>query len=152
MLNLLRQEYDFALLQIVDDNARSPTVFFTASAEQLPALHPCQGARTTKKVRVRARCDTTPRQRTSRWISENTESSSKPLHCPVRRPSESHGRQNQHSQGHHQNYNSSVCCRVLRDSKPRMPSRCFEIKALKSPLSVADAGNIFVPRGALAMI
>ena len=151
MHNLLPQEYDFALLQIVVDNARSPAVSFTASAEQLPALHPCQGARKTRSARPRG-CATL-RQGRCRWISENTESSLKPLHCPVRRFSEAHDRQNQQTQvRHHKNDNAIVCGKDLRDSKPRMPSRCLETTTMGSPSSVADAGVISIPRGVLTMI
>ena len=145
-LTLLLQEYDCALLQIVVDNARSPKVSFTESAEQLPALHPWQ--RTKKAKSVRGRDCASPRQSTSRWISENAESSSKPLRCPIRRRSEPHEQQNQHIQARHYNDNPAVCGKVVRDSKPSMPSRWFEIMTMGSPSSVTDAGAICIPRGA----
>ena len=145
ILSFLRQEYDFTTLQIVADNARSPVVSITSTSDQLPALYPCQSALFARRA---GRCDRhDPQPRRSRWISESSMSSGQPLRCPVRRREKTLELQQQQQppQPTHRNAKTSVCNPVL-DSMPRMPLRCREHVAARSPVSVAECDTFSISR------
>ena len=153
MLARLRQEYDITTLPIiVTDNARSPAVSVTATAEQLPALYPCSSAAPSAVRRASQQHYQQPKR--SRWISEPSVSSVQPLCRPVRRREEG---QLQKGLAVHQLQTTATTTKSTKtttmtvtpssrfrnpvpDCKPRMPSRCRELDAKRSPVSVVAEG------------